>query len=137
MSKHLIEKNEDWQQVRDEWIGAVEKLVEDAENWSKKQSWAVRRDMKSLTEESLGTYTVPRLLIHTIDGRLLLDPVAGRVIGAQGVVDFYALPSYDSVIIPRLDSGWKLVSPYYDGNLRPWSEQIFVETARELVQGAL
>jgi hypothetical protein len=65
MSNHLIEKNEDWQQVRDEWIGAVEKLVEDAENWSKKQSWAVRRDMKSLTEESLGTYTVPRLLIHT------------------------------------------------------------------------
>jgi hypothetical protein len=36
MSNHLIEKNEDWQQVRDEWIGAVEKLVEDAENWSKR-----------------------------------------------------------------------------------------------------
>jgi len=29
---------ENWQQIRDEWISAVEQLVEDAENWSQKQS---------------------------------------------------------------------------------------------------
>jgi len=89
-----------------------------------------------LTEEYLGTYRVPRLLIHTLDGRLLLDPVAGMVVGAQGVVDFYALPSYDSVIIPRTEAGWQLVSPYLNGNQKPWSEQTFLETAQNLIKSA-
>ena len=125
-----------WEQVRDEWISAVEQLVEDASNWSQKQSWAVRRDMKSVTEDRLGTYTVPRLLIHTMDGRLLLDPVAGTVRGARGVVDFYAIPSYDFVIIPRTETGWHFVSDRFT-NLEPWSEQSFIETANKLIENAL
>lgn len=114
----------------------MEKLVEDAENLSQKQSWAVRRDMKSVTENRLGTYTVPRLLIHTMDGRLLLDPIAGTVPGARGVVDFYAIPSYDSIFIPRTESGWHFVSDTF-ANLEPWSEQSFIETANKLIENAL
>ena len=136
MSKNLAlptKPLENWEQVRDEWIGAVEQLVEDAENWSQKQSWAVRRDMKSVTEDRLGTYTVPRLLIHTMDGRLLLDPIAGTVPGARGVVDFYAMPSYDSIFIPRTETGWHFVSDTF-ANLEPWSEKNFVKTAIKLLE---
>ncbi len=127
---------DNWKQVRDEWVNAVEELVEDASNWSKKQSWAVRRDSKSVTEDRLGTYTVPRLLIHTMDGRLLLDPIAGTVPGARGVVDFYALPSYDSIFIPRTETGWHFVSDTFS-HLEPWSEQSFLETANKLIGNAL
>ena len=127
---------ENWQHVRDEWVSAVEQLVEDAENWSQKQNWAVRRDTKSVTENRLGTYTVPRLLIHTMNGRLLLDPIAGTVPGARGVVDFYAMPSYDSIFIPRTENGWHFVSDTFT-NLEPWSEQNFIETANKLIENAL
>jgi len=46
MPSHAIENGANSQETRDEWIGAVEKLVTEAETWSQKQSWAVKRDYK-------------------------------------------------------------------------------------------
>ncbi len=127
---------ENWEQVRDEWIAAVDALLRDAEAWSRKQDWAVRRDPKTITEDRLGQYTVPRLLIHGVEGRLLLDPVARFVVGATGLIDFCVLPSYDAVAIVRTETGWQMHPPGVDDPPRPWSEQAFVEMARELLRAA-
>src|SRR5262245_9886124 len=108
---------ENWEQVRDEWVAAVEQLVRDAETWSQGQGWAVRKEPKTITEDRLGSYTVPRLLIHASSGRLLLDPVARYIPGATGLVDLYVLPSYDPVLVPRSADGWHLL-PGGDGGPR-------------------
>jgi len=127
---------ENWEGVRDEWIAAVEQLVEDAEVWARNQDWAVRRDAKTIREDRLGQYTVPRLLIHATEGRLLLDPVARYVPGARGVVDLYVLPSYDAVMISRADHGWRLHPIGADDEPRPWSEETFVHTVLQLLATA-
>ena len=124
---------ENWEQVRDEWLAAIEKLMQDAEEWSRKQDWATRRDPKKIKERGLGEYIVPRLLIHSIDGRLLLDPMAGEVIGAKGRVELCVMPSYDSVVIARLDDGWKMLPQTGDGDLIPLTEETFVSTVRRLL----
>ncbi len=127
---------ENWEGVRDEWIVAVEQLVEDAEVWARKQDWAVRREAKTLREDRLGQYTVPRLLIHATAGRLLLDPVARYVPGAIGVVDLYVLPSYDAVMISRADDGWRLHPIVAEDVPQTWSEKSFVRTVLQLLATA-
>lgn len=127
---------ENWEGVRDEWIAAVEQLVGDAEVWARNQDWAVRRDAKSIREDRLGQYTVPRLLIHATDGRLLLDPVARYVPGATGVVDLYVLPSYDAAMISRADDGWRLHPMDADDVPQHWSEETFVHTVLQLLAAA-
>lgn len=126
---------ENWEQVRDEWISAVDQLLRDAEQWSRKQDWATRRDPKTITEDEngIGVYTVPRLLIHTIDGRLLLDPIARFVVGANGLVELCAMPSYDWARIVRTEKGWQLYTDKPDWVPQPWSEQVFLDTVRELI----
>jgi hypothetical protein len=124
---------ENWEKVRDEWLAAVEQLVQDVEAWACKREWAVRRDVKTITEDRLGSYTVPRTLIHTPAGRLLLDPVARYVQGAQGLVDLYVLPSYDAVMIARNGNSWQLHTGGGNGTNRPWSEQAFEEIAGQLL----
>ena len=127
---------QNWEGVRDEWIAAVEQLVGDAEVWACKQDWAVRREAKTIREDRLGQYTVPRLLIHATAGRLLLDPVARYVPGALGVVDLYVLPSYDAVLISRADDGWRLHPSVAEEVPQPWSEETFVQTALQLLATA-
>lgn len=127
---------DNWEQVRDEWVAAVEQLVRDAEAWSQAQGWACRREQKTVTEDRLGEYSAPRLLIHSPDGRLLLDPIARHVPGALGVVEFCALPSYDSVRIARTEAGWGLYPDGASDRPRPWSETAFLESARRLYESA-
>jgi len=127
---------DNWEGIRDEWVASVEQLVGDAEVWARKQDWAVRRDAKTIQEDRLGQYTVPRLLIHATAGRLLLDPVARYVPGAMGVVDLYVLPSYDAVMISRADDGWRLHPIGADEVPQPWSEDTFVHTALQLLATA-
>ncbi len=127
---------ENWEQVRDEWVAAIEQLVRETEAWAQAQGWATRRDPKTATEYRLGGYTVPRLLIHAPAGRLLLDPIARYVPGALGVVEFCALPSYDSVRLGRTADGWVL-HPESEGEApRPWSEEVFRESGLQLLESA-
>ncbi|MEO6808302.1 MAG: hypothetical protein ABI353_04235, partial [Isosphaeraceae bacterium] len=85
-----------------------------------------------ITELDLGSYTVPRLLIHAIFGRLLLDPVARFVPGATGLIDFFVIPSYDSMLIIRTPEGWFLLEGDAEGPRVPWSEQALVDAAKRL-----
>jgi hypothetical protein len=125
-----------WQQVRDEWVAAVEQLVRETETWARAQGWATRRDPKTTTEYRLGGYTVPQLLIHAPAGRLLLDPIARYVPGALGVVEFCALPSYDSVRLARTADGWVMHPDGVGDAPRPWSAEVFRETALGLLESA-
>src|SRR5262249_41906726 len=72
---------ENWEQVRDEWVTAVDRFMTEVEGWARKQEWATLRDPKTIDEDRIGAYTVPRLLVHAIFGRFLFDPVCRFVVG--------------------------------------------------------
>jgi hypothetical protein len=116
-----------------EWLAAMEKLVQDAETWSRRQDWAVKRDLKELHDGLLGDYSAPRLLIHTLDGRLLLDPVTRFASGVLGLAELCVMPSYDSTRIARHEDGWYLHPDPPDEPPRKWSEETFVTHVRELL----
>lgn len=114
-----------------EWVGALERLAQEAETWSQRQDWGVKRDPKPLHEPLLGIYSAPRLLIHTVEGRLLLDPVTRFAAGAEGLVELSVMPSYDSVRLTRANGTWDIQPDPPDEPSRPWAEEAFVTTVRE------
>jgi hypothetical protein len=121
---------------RDEWVAEVRRLVAEAEEWSQRQGWAVRRDEKTITETGLGRYSVPVLLIQTPRGRLLLDPIARHIVGASGRIDLCGLPSYDPTPIVREADGWQFKSLEKEEYSRPWSEEAFVDLVGGLTEAA-
>ena len=134
MSTAIRPKNpvENWEQVRDEWVAAVEALIKDTESWAQHQGWGTLREPKQITEDRLGTYEVPRLLIHDLFGRLVLDPTARFVMGVEGLVDLYVIPSWESEMIARTLEGWFLILDDADGPRLPWSESVLVEAVKRL-----
>src|SRR5262245_34097331 len=44
---------ENWEVVRDEWVAAVERIIDDAEAWAREQPWFVHRDRKTITEDRI------------------------------------------------------------------------------------
>lgn len=123
----------DREQALRDWTGRVTTLLDQAEAWAARAGWACRSDPKPAAEEALGAYEVPVLLIHTPQGRLLLDPIARNVVGADGRVDFCALPSYDSYAVVGTGGGWRVYPPERDAAGLAWSEETFLATAAELL----
>ncbi|MFO0825546.1 MAG: hypothetical protein U0792_20900 [Gemmataceae bacterium] len=88
---------ENWEQVRDEWIRAVNDLVGNVERWCRARDWPTRRIEKRMEDRKLGEYIVPALVIQVDLVKLMLEPVARFVPGAEGVVDLYRMPQFADV----------------------------------------
>ena len=137
MTKVLAEPRrpvDDWRQILDAWIAEVEQIICQARGWAEKRGWATKESQKVVTEGGLGTYEVPKLLIHTPEGRLLLDPVAREVVGAAGRLEFCVMPSYDSVAIINQEGIWRFFSLSRTDLNAPWSEEAFEKVALELLK---
>ena len=117
-----------------EWLGALEKLCGEVEEWATRRDWAVKRDKKQLSEPLLGDYSAPRLLIHTLEARLLLDPITRFAAGAEGLAELCVLPSYDSAQILRHRNRWYIRLPDADSRSQMLSEATFVKTVRQLLK---
>lgn len=127
---------DNWETVRDEWLTTLEQFFAEVEGWAKKQDWATLRTPKTLTETRLGSYTTSRLLVHSIEGRLVFDPMARFVAGGEGLIDWYVLPSYDSSFLVREGKGWRLNMDGPEPTESLWSEEVFVNAARDMVKKA-
>jgi hypothetical protein len=79
------------------WLNRVGDLVGRVEQWGKELGWATRRIDKRLNDSGVGSHKVPALLLQEETVRVLLEPVARRALGADGVVDLYLMPAYDDV----------------------------------------
>ena len=124
---------ENWEAIRDEWVAEVDRVIVQAETWSGRLGWATLRETKRIVEDRLGAYEVPRLLIHGTFGRALLDPSARFVAGAEGLIDFFAMPSFDGLLLAKWPEGWFLLAEDAEGPRQPWSEEVFAETTPRLV----
>ena len=119
---------------RDAWLQEVETVLRQAEEWSKRRDWATRRDTKTISEPPFGTYQVPVLLIHTPQDRLLLDPIARFVSGAEGRIDFCVYPSFDGIMLIKTDGGWQFGSLERQDWNRPWSETALEQVGRQMLE---
>ncbi len=122
------------QEAVSEWQTALEHLFNDIEMWSRERDWAVRRDSVQITENGLGTYEAPRLLVHTTENkRYFFEPIAREVAGGDsGRVEMCLMPSYDSAALVRMGGAW-YVLPMRPGERRQrWSRQTFFEVANRL-----
>ena len=128
---------ENWEQIRDEWVHEVQRLIQEAETWSQRQGWGTLRDDRSLTEDRIGSYRVPVLLIHTTKGRLLLTPEARYVVGGNGLIDLNVYPSFDTLIsLVKRDDGWRFQAHDREEIGEAWSEESFVNTVNRLLESA-
>jgi hypothetical protein len=105
----------DWEAVRDEWVRTVEALVTAVERWCKANDWPTRRIDKRIEESKIGEYVVPALLIQADLVKLMLEPAARFVTGAEGIFDLYRMPQYDDVASVRRSDGWQLRYTVTDG----------------------
>src|SRR5271157_3765649 len=90
--QHASTKEIHWEELRREWIDAVEGLYQKVEDELLAESIAQRlvtasRVEKKIKEEHLGTYRVPELVLNISGERVRLSPKGRNVVGAKGRVD--------------------------------------------------
>lgn len=121
---------------KSEWLAALDQLLKDCEGWSRHQGWEAKRDAKEITDDFLSRYEAPVLLIHSPQGRLLVDPVARYTVGGEGRVDLCVMPSFESAWMARDGSTWSIQADFGDRSSHPLSEETFIGTAKALIQRA-
>ena len=118
----------------DEWISDVTKLLSQIRKWCEREDWEVTQPEKQVTEESLGTYTVPVLRLRAPGGFLYVEPVARYVIGAEGRIDIYSSPAMNRMLLVRQDGRWTLKTDSGVNWPEQWNRNAFVKLAGLLTQ---
>ena len=82
----------DWAAKRDEWIASVKRLYQFLTNDLLKDSIdekiiLVSKAPKQITEDYIGTYSVPELKLRIGNARVVFSPTGANVIGAAGRID--------------------------------------------------
>jgi len=90
---------------RDQFQNRVEALVEDVKAWVEPHEWVTRDYQKKMRDVDRQLYVVPALYLQKGPTRVLLDPVAYDVPGAEGVVDLYLMPTYDDMASLYFEEG--------------------------------
>jgi hypothetical protein len=132
MLPHLPVEN--WEKVRDEWVADVERLATGVERAAAGAEWYVKRETKEIVEDGIGAYSVPVLTVQAPTGRVYFNPLARFIMGgATGRIELYAAPSFAGAVLIRRDGVWWFYTDDLVDLNRAWSEQAFVQTAKDLL----
>jgi hypothetical protein len=130
----LAEAKLDPDEARSRWLETVAGFTDQVSAWARGQNWRV--DVKQLerSEELLGTYDVPLLIIQTERGAVIVEPVARVVAGSEGRIDIYAYPARFRVMMLRSGENgeWRIRTDSRVYLRQPWNEGTFVELVRDL-----
>lgn len=129
---------------RSNWERHTALLADEVQTWAEQEAaargWRVEREEIELAEEVVGgAYHVPVVTIHASQGRLVLEPIARGVMGAQGRVDLYAWPSSFRVMLLHKplgkDAGLRWVVRTESGVdwPLPWGRETFLTLAEGLL----
>lgn len=135
-----------WEAIRDEWVSRLTALVDSVESWAQELGWSTRRIEASMEDSQIGTYRAPALLLQVETVRVLLEPIARFVPGADGVVDLYRMPAYDDVASLLFNNGWQLhyanssetsmAPPTSEPKSKPLTKETFHEVLEDLRKNA-
>jgi hypothetical protein len=123
-------KKPDWDKTREDWRKLVESLMADIEKWSQEQNWLVHKEQKLLTEEHLGEYPVPDIVIRLPEGRVSVEVIGRNTVGAEGRVDISAFPNLNRMLLVRVGDKWKIKTDARVDWPRQWSKRTFIELAK-------
>jgi hypothetical protein len=92
---------------RDQFQKRVEALVKQVREWVEPHEWVTKQYPKKMRDADRQIFEIPALFLQKGPTRVLLDPVAYDVPGAEGVVDLYLMPTYDDMASLYFESsGW-------------------------------
>ncbi len=90
---------------REQFQSRVDELVSKVRAWVEPREWVTKAYPKKMRDVDHQVYEVPALFLQKGPTRVLLDPVAYDVPGAEGVVDLYLMPTYDDMASLYLEQG--------------------------------
>ena len=94
---------------RDQFQQRVETLVEHVRGWVEPHEWVTKSYPKRMRDVDHQIFVIPALFLQKGPTRVLLDPVAYDVPGAEGIVDLYLMPTYDDEASLFFEGGgWKI-----------------------------
>jgi hypothetical protein len=82
---------------RDKFRKQVEALADKVRGWVEPHEWVTKPYPKKIRDSDRQVFEVPALFLQKGPTRVLLDPVAYDVPGAEGLVDLYLMPTYDDL----------------------------------------
>ncbi len=124
----------DWDKKKEEWINVVDQLIEQIKEWSDDKSWLSEKNEKTIREENIGQYPASCLIVKTPQGILSIDPVGRDIIGADGRVDIISFPSFNRMLLVRIDNNWIIKT---DSKIRwpsPWGKDAFYQIVDSLTE---
>ena len=78
-------------QRQKEWLDAIEGLLRQIRSWlaeaQREKLIKIHPDKLKITEENLGTYTAPSLVLTAAGKTVKVQPIGSTIIGADGRVD--------------------------------------------------
>lgn len=104
--------NIDWAARRDAWLSAVSALyrtVEEDYLKDAREDVEITRPTRAVTENYIGEYQVPELVLRVGDEQVVFSPKGTNVLGAQGRVDVQG-DRGDATIIWEGDDRWSIVA---------------------------
>jgi hypothetical protein len=90
---------------REQFQTRINALVEQVRQWVEPNDWVTKPYAKRLRDPDGQIYEIPALFLQKGPIRVLLDPVAYDVPGAEGVVDLYLMPTYDDLASLYFEGG--------------------------------
>jgi len=132
--RKLARVQEERDKTLKEWLSRLEQLFTDIETWlepAKKEGLKVERGEVEISEEYLGTYVAPVLVIAFAGTKVRLEPVGRYVIGAFGRVDVFSPRGVDKLVL--LTDGWYLVRG--PEQRFPFTQDTFEELLKQAFSG--
>jgi hypothetical protein len=112
----------------DDWLEILKDLVDDVKTWAEAAGWETRLTSRDVNEKGVVRYEVPVLVLDRDEIEVSVVPVARKVPGAAGLVDFYVMPDFDSMASLYWEEGqWFFHYTFHADPIETHSE---VETER-------
>jgi hypothetical protein len=126
----------DWVKRRDEWLAHLKELFSKVEGWMKPYVEAGQMKLRtdgfvSITEDYIGTYMAPTVLIYIGDDLVSLTPKGALIIGSRGRVDMRGTKR-EVMLVLLEDKGWPFA--FRNGGPKLHYEDLSEDSFKEIVQ---
>lgn len=139
-------KTETPENLRDGWLMELRSLIGIVETWARELDWSARQVEKKMEDPQVGRYQAPALLLQKETTRVLMEPIARKSPGNEGLVDLYLLPAYDDIAsLYDYDGGWHvhysfpgrpILTNAPESEQRPLSKELFRQVREDMVSHA-
>jgi hypothetical protein len=122
----------DWGAKREAWKSQVRELCDEVKKWAKEKGWSVHEDIKQISEDHVGSYEVPVLVLQSPQGRVHIDPIGCEIVGASGRVDIFTWPALNRMLLVRGDDRWEVRTDARVAWPAEWCEDTFFDIVNRL-----